>query len=93
MNMLTQGPGHNRRGWWWSLAILCVGYVAGSAGGPSAAYTADVRKVPPRQAFQSGGERSETVLREIAATLKQMDERLEHIEKAVAASAKSNGRN
>ena len=35
---------------------------------------------PPRQHFLSGAERSEQVLRDIAATLKQIDRRLERLE-------------
>lgn len=42
---------------------------------------AEVRETTPRAAFQAGSERSETVLREIATTLKTMDGRLERIEK------------
>ena len=44
---------------------------------------ADTRQSPPREAFLSGGERSEAVLREILATLKQIDGRLERFERAL----------
>ncbi len=37
-------------------------------------------QTPPRQQFLSGGERSELVLREISATLKQIEAHLERIE-------------
>ena len=42
---------------------------------------AEVRDAVPRVAFQNGAERSEVVLREIHATLKIMDGRLERLEK------------
>lgn len=44
---------------------------------------ADTRQSPPREAFLGGGERSEAVLREILATLKQIDGRLERFERAL----------
>jgi hypothetical protein len=46
--------------------------------------TAEVRPTAPREAFKSGGERSEVALREILDVLKQMDRRVERIEAAVA---------
>lgn len=47
---------------------------------------AEVRE-RPREAFKSGGERSEIVLREILATLNQIDARLERFENAMRAAA------
>ena len=47
---------------------------------------AEVRE-RPREAFKSGGERSEIVLREILVTLNQIDARLERFENAMRAAA------
>jgi hypothetical protein len=55
--------------------------MAGRSGAGTDQARAEVRETTPRAAFQSGSERSETVLREIAATLKRMDGRWERIEK------------
>lgn len=77
----------NNRNWQWfgSLALaLAVGYTAGQTGLPSALVQADVTELPRREAFMAGGERSELVLREISATVKKMDARLENIERAVS---------
>lgn len=41
---------------------------------------ADVRRSPERPAFLAGDERSETVLKEIDATLKRIDGRLEKLQ-------------
>jgi hypothetical protein len=67
-----------------ALVVLAIGYTLGTMSSLPGSVHADVRKTPPRQAFQSGGERSEVVLREIAGTLKRIDGRLERIEKTVA---------
>jgi hypothetical protein len=47
---------------------------------------AEVRE-RPREAFKSGGERSELVLREVLATLNRIDARLERFENAMRAAA------
>jgi hypothetical protein len=47
---------------------------------------AEVRE-RPREAFKSGGERSEIVLREVLATLNRIDSRLERFENAMRAAA------
>jgi hypothetical protein len=47
---------------------------------------AEVRE-RPREAFKSGGERSEIVLREVLATLNRIDARLERFENAMRAAA------
>jgi hypothetical protein len=47
---------------------------------------AEVRQ-RPHEHFKSGGERSEIVLREVLATLKQIDARLERFENAMRAAA------
>jgi hypothetical protein len=41
----------------------------------------NVQQAPPKESFLGGDERSLPVLKEIAATVKQMDGRLERIEK------------
>jgi hypothetical protein len=47
---------------------------------------AEVRE-RPREAFKSGGERSEIVLKEVLATLNRIDARLERFENAMRAAA------
>jgi len=67
-----------------SLLILCgivLGYGLAQLGSGQPQLQAEVRETTPRAAFQAGSERSETILKEIAATLKTMDGRLERIEK------------
>ena len=48
----------------------------------------DREEGPRKEAFRSGGARSEDVLKEIAGTLKRIDQRLERIEKVVVDGAK-----
>ena len=48
---------------------------------------AEVREGQKREAFMSGGARSELVLRDIHETLKQIDRRLERFENAMRAAA------
>jgi len=43
----------------------------------------DVREAPAREQFLSGSARSEVVLKEIAETLKRIDQRLDRFEKAL----------
>jgi hypothetical protein len=47
---------------------------------------AEVRE-RPREAFKSGGERSEIVLKEVLVTLNRIDARLERFENAMRAAA------
>jgi hypothetical protein len=47
---------------------------------------AEVRE-RPREAFKSGGERSEIVLKEVLVTLNRIDDRLERFENAMRAAA------
>jgi hypothetical protein len=73
-------------------AALALGVAMFAAGlslreAPSA--RADVTGESPRQQFMAGGERSEVVLREISATLKRIDARLERIERAALDAAKT----
>jgi hypothetical protein len=67
----------------WFLTLLLTASLAFNAGtllrGPRDA-AAEVRETPAPQAFQSGSERSEAVLKEILATLKTTDGRLKQIE-------------
>ena len=63
------------------LPAVAIGYFAGQAGIVTRVVQAEVRETPQREAFQAGSERSETVLKEIAKTLKTMDSRLERLEK------------
>lgn len=44
---------------------------------------AETRATPQREAFKSGGERSEVAVREVIDILKQMDRRLERIEQVM----------
>ena len=73
------------QGRWFSGLLLGIaaGYAAGIAAQPSASLHAEVTELPRREAFQAGGERSEIVLRDIAAILKRMDSRVERIEQVV----------
>ncbi len=72
-----------RSGWAVGLALAGVVLFALHArpGAPNA--QGEIRETPRPQAFQSGGERSETILREIADTLKRIDGRLERFEQAL----------
>jgi len=51
--------------------------------------TAEVRNETPREAFKSGGERSELVLREMSETLRRIDGRLERMEALLREAAKT----
>lgn len=63
------------------LSGMTLGYGLSQLGGGQPQALAEVRETTPRVAFQAGSERSETILKEIAATLKTMDGRLERLEK------------
>jgi hypothetical protein len=62
--------------------LIVVGVVAGTWISP-AMMTAEVRKVAPQEAFESGGARSIAVLKEIVVALERVEKRLERIESAV----------
>ncbi|HET6424055.1 MAG TPA: hypothetical protein VFG20_10255 [Planctomycetaceae bacterium] len=67
-----------------ALPVLCsliAGYLVAQIDVVPNSVRAEVRETTPRAAFQAGSERSEAVLKEIAATLKTMDGRLERLEK------------
>jgi hypothetical protein len=59
---------------------IMLGYLAG-IGSPSAVVRSDVTEEPRREAFKAGSVLNEPVLREIAATLKRIESRVEKIEK------------
>ena len=50
---------------------------------PTPTLGGDIRELPPRETFLSGGERSEAVLKEMSETLRRIDGRLEHFERAL----------
>jgi hypothetical protein len=64
--------------------LLGAGYVCGLANGGAEMAQAEPRKLPPREAFLSGSERSEVVLQDIKGILERIDGRLQRFEKAQA---------
>ena len=62
---------------------LGVGYLMGIAATPSTLVQAEVTEEPRREAFKAGGLGNEPILREIAATLVRIENRVERIEKTV----------
>jgi hypothetical protein len=89
--------GNRLHSWRWFSGLLfgiATGYAAGIAAQSTSTLHAEVTELPRREAFQAGGERSEIVLRDIAAILKRMDTRLDRIEQVVvgkgAAESKKN---
>ena len=65
-------------------ALMTAGMVAGAAIDSSSEALGEVRGTPPPAAFQTGGQLSVPVLKEIAATLHQIDSRLARLETAAA---------
>ena len=65
-----------------SAALLLGGMIAGTVLESSNPALGEVRTGPPPTAFQSGGQMSVPILREIATTLHQMDARLAKLEVA-----------
>ena len=63
-----------------SMALVASGLVAGAAVSTSNEAHGEIRTTPTPQAFQSGGQLSVPVLKEIAATLHQIDARLARLE-------------
>lgn len=61
--------------------FLASGFIAGVLYQNQDAAQADIRKTPPREAFQSGGERSETQLKEISATLLRIEKKMADFER------------
>jgi len=64
------------------MALVAGGVFAGAALPPGGAALAEVQSAAQPQHFQSGSQLSVPVLKEIAATLRQMDARLARIETA-----------
>jgi hypothetical protein len=83
MKCITKTP--CGRGAWFATLLLtaAVAFTAGSTLRPPRDAAADVRATPAPEAFKSGGERSELVLKEILTTIKTMDGRLKRIETVV----------
>ncbi len=82
---LNRHAGQTR--WHWLLVALvacAIGFSTAHVLWERPSIGADVRQSEPREAFKSGGARSEAVLREISATLKKIDSRLERIERSAA---------
>ena len=61
-------------------ALVGAGLLAGAGMQPGAAWGGDVKDAAPPQAYQSGAQLSVPILKEIAATLHQMDARIAKIE-------------
>ena len=70
-------------------ALVGTGIVAGAALAPSHEAHAEIRATPSPPAFQSGGQLSVPVLKEIAATLHQIDARLARLESVAQKMQKS----
>jgi Skp family chaperone for outer membrane proteins len=62
------------------LLLLAAGAIAGASMTATREAHAEIRATPQPQAFQTGGQLSVPVLKEIAATLHQMDARLARLE-------------
>lgn len=61
-------------------ALVLGGMLAGGSLPSAKVAQGEVRGTAPPAAFQSGGQLSVPILREIAVTLRQMDSRLERLE-------------
>jgi hypothetical protein len=70
----------------WLAAALLGACWWGSAVPPRTAVTAEIKQPESAEPFLAGDERSIPVLKEIAATVKQIDARLERIEKFIEKS-------
>lgn len=84
---LTKSVGESRR-WGGVLSIgLIIGYLAGVGRGPSAVVRSDITEEPRREAFKAGAVLNEPILRDIAATLKRIESKVEKIEKNMTPAA------
>jgi hypothetical protein len=63
-----------------ALLLLAAGAIVGAAMTATREASAEIRATPQPQAFQTGGQLSVPILKEIAATLHQMDSRLARLE-------------
>jgi hypothetical protein len=61
-------------------ALVVAGILIGSAASPPSTAWGEVQPSPPPESFQSGGQLSVPILRDIAMTLHQMDARLARLE-------------
>ncbi len=73
-----------RPGWgFWIIITAGAMWLGGNSSRLSTTAQGDVRESPIPRTFLSGGERSEAVLKEMAETLKRIDQRLERFERAL----------
>jgi hypothetical protein len=63
-----------------AVLLLAAGAIVGAAMSATREANAEIRATPQPQAFQTGGQLSVPILKEIAATLHQMDSRLARLE-------------
>jgi Skp family chaperone for outer membrane proteins len=63
-----------------AMTLLVSGVVAGAAISISNEAHGEIRATPTPQSFQTGGQLSVPILKEIAATLRQIDSRLSRLE-------------
>ena len=68
--------------------LLLIAFWLGSAVPPRTARTGELQPSGSNEPFLAGDERSIPILKEILATVKQIDARLERIEKQVPAERK-----
>ncbi len=68
---------------------LIAGYLAGVGTGTSSFVLSDVTEEPRREAFKAGSVLNEPILREISATLKRIETKVEKVEKNMAAAKKN----
>lgn len=74
----------------WVLLVLglALGYLTGISSSPnSTGARADVTEEPRREAFKPGDVVNQPVLREMAATLKRIEDQIVRIEKKIPSSA------
>jgi hypothetical protein len=62
------------------IALVVSGVLVGGAVPSAKVAHGEIRQTPPPQSFQTGGQLSVPVLKEIAATLRQIDSRLARLE-------------
>jgi hypothetical protein len=66
-------------------ALLAIGltvcYLLGQSGGPRRSAQADVTETPRREAFQAGGVLNEPTLKEISATLKRIEAKMDRFQR------------
>jgi hypothetical protein len=70
----------------WMVVALLGAFWWGSTFRPRTGATAEIQQVESPERFLAGDERSIPILKEIAATVKQIDARLERLEKSLEKS-------